>query len=207
MYRYTKRVFDVIMASVGFVFFLPLFLIISLLIKMESNGPVFFIQKRLGEKETYFNIYKFRSMKVGTPNLATDRLGDPGIYFTTVGRFLRKSSLDELPQLINIMRGDMSVVGPRPALYNQYKLIEARRGRGINSIKPGLTGYAQIKGRDFITDEKKLEYDEYYLNHMSLALDIRIIVQTFFNVIRSKDIKDTGSVTTDGNLKNQHFSV
>ncbi|MHB8171599.1 MAG: sugar transferase [Thermincolia bacterium] len=189
MYKYLKRINDVILAALALIILSPVLLFISLLIKMESRGPVFFIQKRSGENGLLFNIYKFRSMKIGTPDLATDKLEDPGQYVTRVGKFIRKTSLDELPQLINIFRGDMSFVGPRPALYNQYELIEARQRLGIHRLKPGLTGYAQIMGRDYISNEQKVAYDKYYLDNISPFLDFKIILLTFFKVLTAKNIK------------------
>lgn len=189
MYKYVKRTGDFIMALTTMIILSPVFLIIGLLIKLESRGPVFFIQKRSGENGGLFNIYKFRSMKNNTPkDLATDKLGDPGQYLTQVGKFIRKTSLDEIPQLFNIARGDMSFVGPRPALYNQHELIEARRRLGIHRLKPGLTGYAQIMGRDFITDEQKVAYDKYYMDNQSFILDLKILFLTFFKVVKAEGV-------------------
>lgn len=189
MYNYVKRLGDFILAFLALIILSPVFFLVAILIKIESAGPVFFVQKRAGVNGTHFNIYKFRSMKMGTPDLATDKLDDPGKYVTRVGKFLRKTSLDELPQLINIILGNMSFVGPRPALYNQYELIEARYRLGIDRIKPGLTGYAQIMGRDFITDQQKVAYDKYYLDHLSLAFDFKIFFQTFFKIVKAENVK------------------
>lgn len=192
-YQIIKRITDIILGIMAFLFLLPVFFVIGILIKIESRGPVFFIQKRCGVDGAMFNIYKFRSMKIDTPDLPTDRLTNPERYTTGVGRFLRKTSLDELPQLINIIKGDMSFVGPRPALYNQYQLIGIRQQLGINSIKPGLTGYAQIMGRDFISDEQKVAYDKHYLENMSFAFDMQILFLTIFKVVKSENVKIEGS--------------
>lgn len=190
MYKYLKRILDFICSLIALILLSPLFLAIGLLIKADSKGPVLFTQKRSGEKGNLFTIYKFRSMKTGTPDLATDKLGNPMQYVTRVGQFIRKSSLDELPQLINILKGDMSFVGPRPALYSQYELLDARKLQGIDRLKPGLTGYAQVMGRDFISDEQKVAYDKYYLDHISLWLDLKIVFWTFFKVARAENVKE-----------------
>lgn len=189
MYKYIKRTADFVFSFIALIIFSPVFFFIGFLIKIESDGPIFFVQKRSGKNGNHFNIYKFRSMKNGTPDLATDKLANPEQFITRIGKFIRKTSLDELPQLINIIRGDMSFVGPRPALYNQYELIKARRLEGIDCLKPGLTGYAQIMGRDFISDEQKVEYDKYYMNNMSFFLELKIIFLTFFKVLKAENIK------------------
>lgn len=184
-----KRIFDILISLIAIiVFFIPMFAI-GIGIKVNSPGPIFFNQQRIGKDKKIFTIYKFRTMRIDTPNISTEELGDPSSFITTFGKFLRKTSLDELPQLLNIIKGDMSIVGPRPALYNQYSLISMRDAVGVNSIRPGLTGYAQIMGRDFITDEKKVEYDQYYLNNQSLMFDLKIIWHTIFNVIKAKGVK------------------
>ena len=184
-----KRLFDFIASLIALVIFLVPMLIIGFAIKFNSTGPILFKQKRIGLNGSYFYIYKFRTMKIDTPNVSTEALGDPSAYITSVGKFLRKTSLDELPQLLNILKGDMSVVGPRPALYNQYELIALRDKVGVNSIRPGLTGYAQIMGRDFITDEKKVKYDYHYLENMSLLLDVKIIWRTVFSVAKAEGVR------------------
>ena len=137
----------------------------------------------------YFMIYKFRTMRIDTPNVATDKLGDPSVYITKVGHFLRKTSLDEFPQLLNIIKGDMSVVGPRPALYNQYELIAARKAVYVDNLKPGLTGYAQVKGRDLISDDEKVKYDRYYLDHISFVFDMKIIFLTVVSVVKAEGVR------------------
>jgi O-antigen biosynthesis protein WbqP len=190
MYYPLKRLLDLLFSLVMLIVLFPLFLLIGILIKLESPGPIFFKQKRYGCAGSYFSILKFRSMKVGTPNLATDLMENPQQYVTRVGGFMRKTSLDELPQLINILLGDMSFVGPRPALYNQYELIQARIASKVDSILPGLTGYAQIMGRDNISDNQKIAYDKYYLDHRSLQLDFKIIYLTFFKVVRAENIRE-----------------
>jgi len=185
-----KRIFDFILSLLVLIVFSPILILLALLIKMDDpKGPVLFVQKRVGKDEKLFNMYKFRTMKVGTPEVATDLLTDREKYITGVGKFMRKASLDELPNLLNIFKGEMSFVGPRPALYNQYELIEKRRIRGINKIVPGLTGLAQINGRDNIDDDEKVMYDEDYLKEKSFLRDIEIIFKTFSQVASSKDIK------------------
>lgn len=189
MYRYVKRFIDIVCSLIALLIFSPLLLIIAFLIKIDSKGPIIFKQKRVGLHGELFTIYKFRSMKIDAPNLATDKLGDPSQYVTRVGKILRKTSLDELPQLINILKGDMSIVGPRPALYNQYDLIKKREALNIHSIRPGLTGYAQVMGRDFISDDQKVKYDQFYLENMSLMFDLKIIIMTITRVLKSEGVK------------------
>ena len=157
-------------------------------IKIESTGPVIFKQKRIGLNKKEFFIYKFRTMKTGTPDLATNLL-DHRKYVTRVGKFLRKTSLDELPQLINIIKGDMSFVGPRPALYNQYELIKMREEKGVHAVRPGITGYAQINGRDDLSDEEKVYWDVKYIEDYSLLTDLKIILKTFTALINTKTVK------------------
>ena len=184
-----KRFFDVIVSVIAIiVLFIPMILI-CIGIKLNSPGPIFFKQKRIGKNNSHFTIYKFRTMKIDTPNISTEELGNPTTYTTPFGKFLRKTSLDELPQLFNIIKGDMSIVGPRPALYNQYQLIAMREAVGVNSIRPGLTGYAQVMGRDLISDEKKVEYDQYYLHNKTLLFDLLIIWRTIFNVVKAEGVK------------------
>lgn len=184
-----KRLFDFIFSVIMLIILSPIFVLLALLIKLDSKGPVLFVQKRVGKDEKLFNMYKFRTMKVGTPEVATDLLTDRDKYVTRVGKFMRKTSLDELPNLVNILKGEMSFVGPRPALYNQYELIEKRRKKGINKLVPGLTGLAQVNGRDNIDDDEKIMYDERYLHEKSLVRDLKIIVETFAQVAVGKDIK------------------
>lgn len=184
-----KRQLDILLSSIAITIFLIPMAIIAILIKFDSKGPVIFKQKRVGKDGVLFDIYKFRTMKIDTPNVSTEDLGDPSKYITRVGKLLRKTSLDELPQLFNILKGEMSIVGPRPALYNQYELIKLRDEVNVNSIRPGLTGYAQVMGRDFVTDKQKVEFDRYYLENMNLLFDLKIILLTVINVVKSEGIR------------------
>jgi O-antigen biosynthesis protein WbqP len=167
----------------------PLFVVIGLFILIEDGFPVFFKQKRVGVNYTFFWIYKFRSMKKNTPDVATHLLGDPTKYLLKSGSLIRKLSLDELPNLINIVKGDMVFVGPRPALYNQDDLMALRMGKGIEKLKPGITGWAQINGRDEISLEEKVSLEKEYLERKSTLFDLRIIVHTFTSVLASKGVK------------------
>lgn len=177
-----KRLLDMVLSLVALVVLAPLFILIIILIFIDTGRPIFFCQRRAGVEDKEFMMYKFRTMVNGTPEVATDKLTDSGRYITSIGSYLRKYSLDELPQLYNILRGDMSLVGPRPALYNQYNLRVLRNKRGISKIRPGLTGWAQINGRDEIPLEAKIELDWYYLNNKSLLLDLKIVWRTIFSV-------------------------
>ncbi len=170
-------------------FFLsPIFLIAALAILIEDGFPVLFTQKRVGINYSFFNIYKFRSMKKDTPNVATHLLSNPEKYLLKIGKFLRKTSLDELPNLINIVKGEMVFVGPRPALYNQDDLMVLRVATGVDKLKPGITGWAQINGRDDISIEKKVKLEKEYMYKRSTLFDIEIIIKTFTNVLFSKGI-------------------
>lgn len=182
-----KRLFDIFSSLFAIVIFSPILILISLVIKLESKGPIIFKQDRPGINNKLFKIYKFRSMKVDTPNVATDLL-DPADFITKSGKIIRKTSLDELPQLFNILKGDMTVVGPRPALYNQYELIEKRTKVNVHKIKPGLTGLAQVMGRDDNSDNQKVQYDKYYLENQSFKLDMYIIYKTIKNTISSEGV-------------------
>ncbi len=184
-----KRVLDILLSLLAILVFALPMLIVSLAIKVDSKGPVFFKQQRIGKNGVHFKIYKFRSMYTETPNVSTEALGDPTTYITPIGKFIRKTSLDELPQLFNILKGDMSVVGPRPALYNQYELIAMRYQEGINRIRPGLTGYAQVMGRDTISDAKKVEYDKYYVENYSIWFDFKIIWLTVYSVSKADGVR------------------
>jgi O-antigen biosynthesis protein WbqP len=166
----------------------PIFLAVALAIFIEDGSPVFFKQKRVGVNYTFFNIYKFRSMKKNTPNVATHLLENPASYLLRIGGVLRKLSLDELPNLINIIKGEMVFVGPRPALYNQDDLMTLRIATGVDKLKPGITGWAQINGRDDITIEKKVQLEQEYLYKRSTLFDIEIIIKTFTNVLFSKGV-------------------
>ncbi|MCD8909796.1 sugar transferase [Staphylococcus gallinarum] len=182
-----KRIFDIVSSLYAIIIFFPIIILVSVFIKLESKGPIIFKQKRPGINNRLFNIYKFRSMRIDTPNVATDKL-DPSDYITKTGKFIRKTSLDELPQLFNIIKGDMSVVGPRPALYNQYELIDKRTSENIHLVKPGLTGLAQVMGRDDNTDDQKVQYDKFYVENQSFKLDLYIIYKTVRNTILSEGI-------------------
>jgi O-antigen biosynthesis protein WbqP len=174
-YIFFKRIIDFSLSLLGFIFILPLFVLISILIKLDTKGPILFKQKRIGINKTFFYIYKFRTMKIDTPkDTPTHMLVKPEIWITKVGKFLRKTSLDELPQIFNILKGEMSIIGPRPALWNQEDLIIEREKYNVNSLIPGLTGYAQIKGRDELEITEKAMLDGYYLKHLSILFDIKI---------------------------------
>jgi O-antigen biosynthesis protein WbqP len=170
------------------ILFSPLFLIVFVAILIEDGFPVFFTQKRVGINYTFFNIYKFRSMKKNTPNVATHLLINPEQYLLIIGKFIRKTSLDELPNLINIVKGEMAFVGNRPALYNQDDLMALRVSAGVDKLKPGITGWAQINGRDDISIERKVQLEEEYLNKKSFLFDLKIIIKTFTNVLNSKGV-------------------
>jgi O-antigen biosynthesis protein WbqP len=166
----------------------PLFVLVGLAIFIEDGFPIFFTQNRVGINYTFFNIYKFRSMKKNTPNVATHLLSNPDQYLLKIGKFIRKTSLDELPNLINILKGQMVFVGPRPALYNQDDLMVLRVAAGVDKLKPGITGWAQINGRDEISIEAKVALEQEYLKRKSLLFDLTIIVKTFTNVLFSKGV-------------------
>lgn len=183
-----KRTFDFTCSLLAlFILFLPL-LIVALAVRLTSPGPILYWSARVGRYNSIFKMPKFRTMRIDTPAVATHLLGDPDSWLTPVGKFLRKSSLDELPQLFSILTGDMSIVGPRPALFNQDDLIELRTQKGVHALTPGLTGWAQINGRDELPIPVKVEFDEWYLKNRSFILDLRIIVQTFVKVLRKEGI-------------------
>ncbi len=166
----------------------PIIFIVVLFVFIEDGFPVFFTQKRIGINYSFFNIYKFRSMKKDTPNVATHLLENPDQYLLKIGKFIRKTSLDELPNLINIIKGEMLFVGPRPALYNQDDLMQLRVATGVHKLKPGITGWAQINGRDDISIEKKVQLEQEYMYKRSTLFDIEIIIKTFTNVLFSKGV-------------------
>jgi len=176
-------------AIVLLVVFFPIFILVGFFILLEDAFPVFFTQKRVGENYTFFNIYKFRSMKKDTPNVATHLLENPEQYVLKIGKVLRKLSLDELPNLINIIKGEMVFVGPRPALYNQDDLMELRIKAGVEKLKPGITGWAQINGRDEIALEEKVKFEKEYLSRKSFWFDLKIILLTFSSVLKSDGVK------------------
>ena len=166
----------------------PIFLLVAIAILLEDGFPVFFTQKRVGINYSFFNIYKFRSMKKNTPNVATHLLTNPDQYLLKMGKFIRKTSLDELPNLINILKGEMVFIGPRPALYNQDDLMALRVAAGVDKLKPGITGWAQINGRDEISIEAKVALEKEYLKRKSIVFDVQILIKTFTNVMFSKGV-------------------
>jgi O-antigen biosynthesis protein WbqP len=188
VYSFFKRTFDVLIAAIFIIIFSVPLVLISLIIKITSKGRILHWSKRVGRNSDLFQMPKFRSMKMDTPNVATHLLDNPDEYLTKIGKFLRATSLDELPQLWSILIGDMSFVGPRPALYNQDDLISLRRDLDVDKIPPGLTGWAQVNGRDKITIEEKVKLDLYYYKEKNLLLDFKILLKTFIDVFYSKDI-------------------
>jgi O-antigen biosynthesis protein WbqP len=177
-----------ILALILLVLFSPIFIFVAIAIIIEDGFPFLFTQKRVGINYTFFKIYKFRSMKKDTPNVATHLLTNPDQYLLKIGKFIRKTSLDELPNLINILKGEMVFVGPRPALYNQDDLMALRVASGVDKMKPGITGWAQINGRDDISIEKKVQLEQEYMYKKSTLFDIEIIIKTFTNVLFSKGV-------------------
>lgn len=177
-----------LLALILLVLFSPFFIIVTIAIILEDGLPVLFTQKRVGINYTFFKIYKFRSMKKDTPNVATHLLENPDQYLLKIGKFIRKTSLDELPNLINIIKGDMVFVGPRPALYNQDDLMTFRVATGVSKLKPGITGWAQINGRDEISIAQKVQLEQDYLYKKSFLFDVEIIIKTFTNVLFSKGV-------------------
>jgi len=191
-----KRGIDFLLSLAGIIILSPIFLILCLAIKVDSKGPIIFKQKRVGRDKSHFNIYKFRTMKVDTPKeMPTHLLENPDFFITKVGKFLRKTSLDELPQLFNILKGDMAVIGPRPALWNQYDLIEERDKYGANDIRPGLTGLAQISGRDELEIQEKAKLDGYYTEHISFGMDVKCFFGTITSVFKSDGVVEGGTGT------------
>ena len=194
MYPYIKRGADVILSLLALICLSPVYLIVALAVKLSSPGPVLFRQKRVGRGGRLFTIYKFRTMRTDTPrDTATHLLQDPARYITGVGAFLRRSSLDELPQFFNVLKGDMSIVGPRPALYNQDDLIAARREAGVDAVRPGITGWAQINGRDELPIPVKVRYDREYVENLSLKMDARCFFGTIWSVLRAEGVREGGT--------------
>lgn len=194
MYKFFKRTLDIVLSFVGMLVLSPFFLLLVLAIKLDSKGPVLFKQKRIGLHKKHFYILKFRTMRMDTPkDTPTHLLENPEQWITKVGKFLRKTSLDELPQIWNIFVGDMSIIGPRPALWNQYDLIEERDRYGANDVLPGLTGWAQIHGRDELPIAKKAELDGYYVQHLSFGLDVRCFFGTIKSVAKSEGVVEGGT--------------
>ena len=196
MYLRFKRFLDIVLSLMGMIVLSPVFLIIILLIKIESEGPILFKQKRVGKNKDYFNILKFRTMRIDTPkDMPTHLLENPDQWITKVGKFLRKSSLDELPQIWNIFIGEMSIIGPRPALWNQYDLIEERDKYGANDVRPGLTGLAQISGRDELEIEVKAKLDGEYVSNICFAMDVKCFFGTIVSVMGHKGVVEGGTGT------------
>lgn len=193
-YFWFKRFYDTVLSLMGLIVLSPLFLFIIILIKLDSRGPILFKQKRIGRNKKHFYILKFRTMRVDTPkDTPTHMLKNPEQWITKVGKILRKTSLDELPQIINILKGDMSIIGPRPALWNQYDLIDERDKYDVHKLYPGLTGYAQINGRDELPIPEKAKLDGYYIEHISLWLDIKIFFGTIISIFKSDGVVEGGT--------------
>lgn len=199
-YQKIKRIIDIVLSFIGLLVLSPVYLILSLAIKIDSKGPILFRQKRVGRSKAYFNILKFRTMRIDTPkDTPTHLLENPEQYITRTGRFLRKTSLDELPQIWNIFVGHMSIIGPRPALWNQYDLIAERDKYGANDVRPGLTGWAQINGRDELPIELKARLDGEYVQKMSLGFDAKCFFRTIISVLKRDGVVEGGT----GKLENK----
>ncbi len=189
MYSTIKRGGDFILSCIGFIILLPLFLVLVIIIRLDSPGPALFRQKRVGIHKRHFYIWKFRTMSQDAPkDIPTHLQKNTELHMTALGRFLRRTSLDELPQLINIIKGEMSIVGPRPALWNQYDLVEERDKYGVHSVKPGLTGWAQINGRDELDIHQKARLDGEYVKRMGLWMDVKCFFGTFLPVLRAEGV-------------------
>ena len=198
-YRYIKRIIDILLSGLAIIILSPLLLILCIAIKLDSPGPIFFTQKRVGIHKTYFQIYKFRTMRTDTPkDMPTHMLANPEQYITKTGRFLRKTSLDELPQIFNIFKGDMSIVGPRPALWNQDDLVAERDKYGANNETPGLTGWAQINGRDELEIPVKAKLDGEYVKKYGFTMDVRCFFGTFLSVLRQDGVVEGGTGSMKG---------
>lgn len=201
---FTKRVIDIMCSFMAIIFLSIIYLPICLIVKITSPGPVFFKQKRIGKNKTFFNILKFRTMRIDTPkDCPTHLLENPDQYITKVGKFLRKTSLDELPQIFNIFKGDMSVIGPRPALWNQDDLIAERDKYGVNELKPGLTGWAQVNGRDELPIPVKAKLDGEYVDRISFAFDIKCLLLTIVSVFKSDGVVEGGTGQMSDNEINE----
>ncbi|MFQ9018207.1 MAG: sugar transferase [[Clostridium] symbiosum] len=193
-YMKWKRGIDLFLSGLGLVILSPVFLCLVIAIKLDSNGPVLFKQERIGIHKTHFNILKFRTMRIDTPkDMPTHRLKNPEQYITRVGSFLRKTSLDELPQIFNIIKGEMSIIGPRPALWNQYDLISERDKYGANDVLPGLTGWAQVNGRDELEIPAKAKLDGEYVKHMGVRLDCICFLKTIASVLKHDGVVEGGT--------------
>lgn len=196
--KFFKRFFDILLSGLGILFLSPILLVLVIVIKLDSPGPVLFKQKRVSIHKKYFNILKFRTMRIDTPkDTPTHLLDNPDQWITKVGGFLRKTSLDELPQIFNIFVGDMSIIGPRPALWNQYDLIEERDKYGANDVLPGLSGWAQINGRDELPIDVKAKLDGEYVERMSFAFDVKCLVGTVTSVLKHEGVVEGGTGTLE----------
>ena len=194
IYCYIKRGIDVALSGLAIIILSPVLLVLCIAIKVDSRGPILFKQKRIGIHKTYFQIYKFRTMRTDTPkDMPTHLLADPEQYITKIGRFLQKTSLDELPQIFNIFKGEMSIVGPRPALWNQEDLIAERDKYGANDVPPGLTGWAQINGRDELEIPVKAKLDGEYVKKFGFGMDLRCFFGTFLSVLRGDGVVEGGT--------------
>ena len=194
VYLKIKRLIDIILSSLGLIILSPVFLVLIISIKVDSPGPVLFKQKRVGIHKSHFYIFKFRTMRIDTPSdMPTHLLENPDQWITKVGKFLRRTSLDELPQIINILKGEMSIIGPRPALWNQYDLIEERDKYGANDVPVGLTGWAQINGRDTIEIEDKASLDGEYVEKMSFKMDVKCFFGTIVSVLKHDGVVEGGT--------------
>jgi O-antigen biosynthesis protein WbqP len=203
-YFYIKRIFDFIYALSGLILLMPIFLLIGTLIKLNSKGPIFFTQRRIGKNMNEFKMLKFRTMKSDAPhNVPTHLMKEPVKYITQVGKVLRKTSLDELPQFINILKGDMSFVGPRPALYNQDDLVNEREKYGVHKVLPGVTGWAQVNGRDTLPISDKAKLDGEYIKHFGLWTDAKLLVKTVFAILKSEGVVEGGT----GMLESSHKEI
>ncbi|MFI3172961.1 MAG: sugar transferase [Eubacteriales bacterium] len=192
--KVVKRAIDIVLSLCGIIVLSPVFLALVIAIKLESKGPVLFKQKRIGIHKTHFDILKFRTMKIDTPkDCPTHLLKNPEQYITKVGKFLRKTSLDELPQIFNILSGKMSIIGPRPALWNQYDLCDERDKYGANDVRPGLTGWAQINGRDELEIDVKAKLDGEYVQKLSFVFDVKCFWGTIVSVLKSDGVKEGGT--------------
>lgn len=202
--KYVKRTIDVFLSLISIPVVVLIGIIIAIAIKIDSPGPIFFKQRRIGINKKSFYIIKFRTMRMDAPkNIPTEMLSNPDACITKVGKFLRKTSLDEIPQVFNILVGDMAIVGPRPALWNQYELIQCRDRYNIHSLRPGLTGWAQINGRDTLSTEKKVQLDNEYAENISFIFDTLCFIKTIFKVLRHEDVVE-GRIET---IEVQHNEV
>ncbi|MEE0944412.1 MAG: sugar transferase [Clostridia bacterium] len=203
--RFFKRAIDIVLSFCGLLVLSPVYLVLFVAIRLDSKGSAFFVQRRVGIHKKQFNIYKFRTMYIDTPkNMPTHMLQGADSHITRIGKLLRKYSLDELPQIFNIFKGDMSIIGPRPALWNQYDLIDERDKYGANDIKPGLTGYAQINGRDELPIDVKAKMDGQYVKNMGFWVDVKLFFGTILSVIMHDGVVEGG---VEENKKSDNVEV